>query len=793
MYMSLSGSRLFKSASISITCLIAFSAAIAATAFSFSWFSNNNYQKKGIAGSTAGAYYASGKGTEEQPFILNKPRHVYNLAWLQYMDTYNDDKAKSSGTSETKTIETTYFKLGADIDMSGWVTPPIGTKETPFIGNFNGGGYVISNLTITNNKANLTRIPQAVTEKKGFTSPEIIGFFGVVGSFDEAYESKYTYDSTVNKIYDLYLDKVTIQNSSTNVLSGLLAGYVNGYMARCGVYRGKFDFSSGTSKIDSFDRISDYSLIGAYNSDKYTWEDVPGGGGQEDDFGGSVDMLSINRRLDYMVSAIQNGLVTKGSNSYGDNAYWTNSDIYDVSVSTNKQSSETYWNEGTISSLFCYYLWRGTYLPLNIDEVASGLKDKDGNLLTTESSVNGWHLTDLYKEGREETITSTNTGYIVGGNPNVRTNVMPIAGYQRSSSSTPYAGIYKSMGLSSIDTSGKTFNQFESTTPIQLLTINGNTLYRIDDEKNKNYSYPGLASITSRTYSSSNFSKYEQVIGNFRKSMSDAKTIHGFHFLQSIDMSSLTTSTHAAKICGNDYENYQFINSSLNFTLKKDGYISTLMGGYYRQGYDCTCFDIYSVSRDDAGAIQSIKKITQIYKKSGKTIHKYLDSSGKTSYSDGSSSSSGMTLVADFDYLSSSSNLCIKEGAAYYFEFPAIEGDYVIGASKQNNYNAYLMYLDIGANASSEDPGTEKTKALSKIDFVYSEDGKIVKITDTNFDTIKSNVIFQIEGSTTSALQIYFQRLSLESGVYYYVTVAKQLTITPIEADNGKEGEEAKW
>lgn len=778
MYMSLSGSRLFKSASISITCLIAFSAAIAATAFSFSWFSNNNYSKKGIIGSTAGAYYASGKGTEKEPFILNKPRHVYNLAWLQYMDTYNDDKAKSSGTSETKTIETTYFKLGADIDMSGWVTPPIGTKETPFIGNFNGGGYVISNLTVTNNKANLTRIPQAVTEKKGFTSPEIIGFFGVVGSFDETYESKYTYDSTVNKIYDLYLDKVTIQNSSTNVLSGLLAGYVNGYMTRCGVYRGKFDFSSGTSKIDSFDRISDYSLIGAYNSDKYTWEDVPGGGGQEDDWGGSIDMVAVNRRLNYIETAVREGRV--GTSSQSTNPYISDNEVYNVNFSGNA-SSETYWQK-TDGPVF--YIYPNTFLPLNINEVSSGLKTEDGTI-DTESEYtlsSGRHITKLYNEAQKEEILSTNSGYLVGGNPTPRSKIQPLTG--TSNYSFSIGGIYKSLGTTQ-GKSDKTFNEFN---PIQCLTIDSGSehkQYKITDEDNEKYSYSSFS--TYQSYKSSNFAKYSSVISNFKKSMLNSKNVHGFHFYQSIDLSNISTVKHSANVFGTTISNYEFVQGSLNFSVKQNGYITTLLGGFYSASNQ-KFFDIYQVWRDESGQINEIKKISQIYQLNGKTIYKYSDST----YSDSSiTSSSGLTLKIDLDYLSS--NACILASAAYYFEFPVISGDYVIGASTSNTTNAYFMYLDIGANASSEDPGSEKAKALSKIDFVYSEDGEIVKITDTNFDTIKSNVIFQIEGSTTSVLQIYFQRLSLESGVYYYVTVAKQLTITPIEADNGKEGEEAKW
>lgn len=119
--MKLFGSLPLKRFAISVMCVAALGASVAAAAFSFSWFTNrNSISNTKISGKTAGAYYASGKGTEDDPYILNKPRHVYNLAWLQYMGTYNDDL--STGT--TSTANPTYFKLDADIDMSGWVTPP---------------------------------------------------------------------------------------------------------------------------------------------------------------------------------------------------------------------------------------------------------------------------------------------------------------------------------------------------------------------------------------------------------------------------------------------------------------------------------------------------------------------------------------------------------------------------------------------------------------------------------------------------------------------------------------------
>lgn len=261
----------------SVFGLTIISAGMSAVAFSFSWFHNNNYLKQDFTGNTAGAYYASGRGTESDPFIIKRPTHLYNLAWLQYLGEYN------KVDSTTEKIETTYFKLSDDIDdikgldMGGWVLPPIGTEDNPFVCNFNGNNKIIRNLAISNNFSDFsTRHPQSV---KNFDGGEIIGFFGVVGQLST--ELKYT--SSTNKVTNLYLDQITVKNGSTKTLAGLLAGYVNGEMTNCGVYRGKFDFISGTSKIEdigttTFSNVSDYSLIGSYNSADYSWESQPGSG-----------------------------------------------------------------------------------------------------------------------------------------------------------------------------------------------------------------------------------------------------------------------------------------------------------------------------------------------------------------------------------------------------------------------------------------------------------------------------------------------------------------------------------
>ena len=111
-------------------------AGVATGAFSFAWFSNNNNITQNINGYTTGAYFARGKGTKDDPYVINRPIHFYNLAWLQYIGYF---KGKEP-----------YFVIENDLNMKDMVLPPIRTKENPFLGHLDGTSKKISNLTISN-------------------------------------------------------------------------------------------------------------------------------------------------------------------------------------------------------------------------------------------------------------------------------------------------------------------------------------------------------------------------------------------------------------------------------------------------------------------------------------------------------------------------------------------------------------------------------------------------------------------------------------------------------------------
>ena len=250
-------------------------------------------------------------------YEIKTPEQLYNLAWLQYLGYFNDQPF--------------YFYLSADLDMTGWVLPPIGTKEYPFLGSFDGNGYTISNLTVSNRADGTdmeagsgkdSEMPLQVKEeltKDGATDlgeeAEIIGLFGVVGE----YTGGSTYSGTISEIKNLRIDGIVIETRTQRSLAGLAAGYVNGTLAEIAVSDGTISNATGAEALDSesmTDKLSDYMLVG-YCEDEYkdtldvatvemskpvlmiSRADAQASG---DAWGGSIDMLSLYNRIEYMES-----------------------------------------------------------------------------------------------------------------------------------------------------------------------------------------------------------------------------------------------------------------------------------------------------------------------------------------------------------------------------------------------------------------------------------------------------------------------------------------------------------
>ena len=262
-----------------------------------------------IDGSSSSSYFAYGDGVN-RPYGIKTPRHLYNLAWLQYLGMIhlNDTQLK--------------FELADNIDMSGWTLPPIGTETYPFIGNFDGKGFTVSNLTVSNNFSQYNVHPTLVNSSN-FVQPHILGFFGVVGNYNNLPATSYS--SASNQFVDTGLSNVAVKTSVADSLMGIAAGYVNANMNRIAVESGTIDIASTLVNTTSYTpsgasqpfthNISDYALVGytpnqktikkvtntLYSVDVQTKQEfVANTQGATTGWGGSIDMNSVFNRLTYL-------------------------------------------------------------------------------------------------------------------------------------------------------------------------------------------------------------------------------------------------------------------------------------------------------------------------------------------------------------------------------------------------------------------------------------------------------------------------------------------------------------
>ncbi len=292
-----------------IISIIVTGGVLAAIASSIAWFDHKTTLTPAILqGSTQGAYFGGGDGSETTPYLIKNQRHLYNLAWLQYLGEFNQAE-----TDSTKIDKQYYFKRDdslkdSELDRKDFVLPPIGTESNPFLGNFDGNDVTISNLTVSNNFNDLNKHPYNVTSDSfNKENIQIVGFFGIIGSHNTL---SYSYSSAINSVSNLYLNNVTISTSSNNTLCGIFAGYANASISYCGVHYATIKIGSNVTKIDAFNNVSSYTLIGDYNQDGYEWEDKPGG---DVGYGTSTDIRQLYQTLNnFSLRDKDTGVVGKG-------------------------------------------------------------------------------------------------------------------------------------------------------------------------------------------------------------------------------------------------------------------------------------------------------------------------------------------------------------------------------------------------------------------------------------------------------------------------------------------------
>ena len=706
------------------------------SATTYSWFKDGNAYgfPTDFGGSAMPAYFESGDGTEGDPYVISKPVHLYNLAWLQYLGYFNMREDFSNGNPQN------YFKLTDNIDMRGRAVPPIGTAEYPFVGVFQGNGKTVKNVYIANKKGDdLLKVypTKAVFDASGMlrfvdNSDEvsILGLFGVTGEYN-GYVTEYAkahtaFDSSKMKVSGFYADKLHVYSKSKQTLAGLLAGYVGCDFSNLGVYRCDMSFIPSATGIQSVTGdnsvVSLYSVVGAYNKDVVSWSDDKGTAGEGAGFGDSIDMRTITRRLTYMYAVGDRDYANV--NSYGEVSF---SDVYHTRLTAyirDYYDTEYYWNSMVGGSVM--YLNEGTIIPLSVDKSAMGLDTwdvtSDGNAkektvnVTYNNKTISYTTNQVYNGTTPETVSAKNTGYIVGDSSGYNSIVNIGRRKVVASSSDYYPGIKASIEDGTLPGNAYTKER------IALYTYRNGAFYRIYDNVNnaKDKNFPiitvGYWSPVSYTpagvISSEEFKRYDTVRANLDSVLEGTTVYNGLRFDAANTQAPIQTVSGVTTYTGALTDDQKYLEGGINFNVAQNGYVTTVLATTYDEDYASNLFDLYKVEKNADGTITGVTKIDKIYVKTeadGKEVVYYDDDPQKPA---------DAQLVISLDELAK--NRYLSPQALYYMEIPVSKGDYFIGSDKTSQtYSAYIIYLDIGANGSGETGGeTGKPYTMDSIDFV---------------------------------------------------------------------------
>lgn len=745
-----------------ILILLAVSIFLVSISTTLAWFTNISYiDNDNLTASAITGYFRSGDGTADDPFVISTPRHLYNLAWLQYLGELN--KVDKNGK-----ITQYYFKLedlddgSRDnvIDVDGLVLPPIGTTENPFVGHFDGNGVCIKNLTVSNylstNTGDSGIVERPLSETTiNETTTSIIGFFGVVGSVSEDMQKKLIkedenadFRSRVNSVHDLFLENLTVRTESTTSLIGLLAGYVNGSVGNVGIGKSSIVLGknvrpltdSAVVKITSL--ISSYSLIGECNDANVFWIDVPKKTwGDSDDpnsgvgWGGSINFLELRKRIAYIVGAV--GVEKVPGEFSGNNAYSVNGFGYIGRFSSYQAYIANSYEYRPSRAPFL----KGTVMPISVDPTvfeSTTQKTHNDKGYTQTYDTTKYYVDNLAQNA--EPVLSTNSAYLVGGGSTYNdTFIRFVPEYPLGpTNKMDGAGVYKS--LSEQYVSKGAFPKNDANFVMHMLTIDvKGTTYVIQDDYNVGktsgtyFAKTNNHSYSFKTYSNLGFSKYIQkdsesgadtgVRTTFVNKNAGETLIQGICFHNKINLNNLQKTTANVTLMNQAYNNYELIDGAINFSLGEAGTMTTIAGTYNNSSFfneSGATQNLYTVLQVNRGSNNQISSVTVI-----KEIHEERDASGNllryvynlTDDPDQKLPNCTYTMVYSKTAMSNLS----EENALYYFEIPLNAGDYAIGLTTNDSQGAFLLYLDIGANGDQsikDTTGTEATHTINGLTFV---------------------------------------------------------------------------
>ncbi len=736
------------------TICIFLSLAFAFVAVTFCWFSRGELLNfRNDFGSAKASYFGGGDGSRDKPYEISSETHFYNFAWLQYLGYFNHAEA-NNGRYQS------YFRLADNIDMIklNSALPPIGTSKYPFIGNFDGCGYTVKNVTISNKLngsdgealTNYLNVRPTVADNFaadktvlpvwGDTTKDvnIVGLFGITGDYgstataggvvQEAY-GIYSESNTAGKLRDtlknpaasiedkdandpekayygamsvanFYADNLHVRSASDSTLVGLAAGYANAAIGSVGVYRCDITVKAGATGLSDSAPLSNYSLLGDYNDAVITWNEKPsgsGGGGSGNDWGGSINIFELSKRITYIMN---------DSMSYSARLSVAEPKKFGLNnISYNKYNlPDTSFYESTGIQA---YLYNGSYFPLgvNTDTEFSG-GEITGKKTDSGSKYSNWKTatTSFFSDSSNSSeILKNNTGYVTS--PATTNKQDGTLHYIRDVST-----VQNSFG-------GTTYDADK----LVMLNYQKGKFVRIKDGDNIKRN-TALESAFTDTVEASTLERYKAV----KEDLSTIFTNSG-NLIYTLGW----TNTDSSILPG-------------NFTMDGTTYTSLLAPGIdfvvHKKGRITVVF--CSISNDTGNKLVSLYKVdrTDGTPKKGVEITDGIPSSASKEFA---------------------TNKCIL-----YLEIEVDAGEYFITTDTGTiSTAADFMYLDIGANAGGESGGgsTPGTAAytIDTVDFVnnttdYAANGKFTAFKD---------VTFNLSGAGTSGVpSVSFERAAAADG-----------------------------
>lgn len=294
------------------------------------------------------------------------------------------------------------------------------------------------------------------------------------------------------------------------------------------------------------------------------------------------------------------------------------------------------------------------------------------------------------------------------------------------------------------------------------------TIYTINDS--------GMnVQITNSVITNSGWTKYNDSKDSLLEILKkDSSNVYGLHFMEStINIQHIITADWVS-INGSDYiQNYQLPEDCIDFNLKEKGKVNFFAGTYFTDNN--SFFSYNEIQRDANNNIVAIRAISEIYsdgneshsyvykysdgkysvpysieKVNGETVKKTLSGGTYTPYSTQNSLPSGYSSIFKTSWIGKQ-NSKYTTNRIYYFEVPTNEGEYALG-SVANGKGAYLLYLDIGANAQQLNR-TEITQksTVTQYDYAYPKGIAIITDNTTIDDAINSA---SLNAANSSVLQI---------------------------------------